>query len=89
VTLHIFTIGQMVEFVGNIPSILEPTGPYEVVSVMPVDGANSPTYRVKSQAEPFARVAKETDLVAVGLSSGQQTANPPSGRWLSRPFRSW
>jgi len=30
-----------------------------VVSVLPVDKANAPTYRVKSQPEPFARAAKE------------------------------
>ena len=70
-----------------------PSGPYEVVSVLPVDEANSPTYRVKSKAEPFARAAKEIDLVAIGLPPSQQKAagvwaDPVSGRWLSRPLRS-
>jgi hypothetical protein len=72
--LHKFAIGQMVEFGVKSPSILRPEGPYEVVSVLPVDDANSPTYRVKSEAEPFARVAKEFDLVAVGLAASQQTS---------------
>jgi hypothetical protein len=52
-TLHIFTIGQMVEFDGSVPTILRPKGPYEVVGALPIGGANSPTYRVKSEAEPF------------------------------------
>ena len=80
-TLHKFTIGQMVEFDGSVLTILRPKGPYEVVSVLPVDGANSPTYRVKSSAEPFARAAREFDLVAVGLRTSEQ----PSALWAAAP----
>ncbi len=92
-TLHKFAIGQAVDFDRKLPSMSRPTGPYEVVSVLPVDEANSPTYRVKSKAEPFARAAKEADLVAVGLPPSKQAAaalwaGPVSGRWLPRPFRS-
>ena len=70
-----------------------PTGPYEVVSVLPMDEADSPTYRVKSQAEPFARAARETDLFAIALAPSQQAApalwaDPVSGRRSSRPLRS-
>jgi hypothetical protein len=70
-----------------------PTGPYEVVSVLPTDEADSPTYRVKSQAEPFARAARETDLVAIGLAPSEQAApahwaDPVSGRRPLRPLRS-
>ena len=71
-----------------------PTGPYEVMSVLPTDEADdSPTYRVKSYAEPFARAARETDLVAIGLAPSQQAApalwaDPVSGRRSSRPLRS-
>jgi hypothetical protein len=36
-----------------------PTGPYEVVTVLPVGENNSPTYRVKNKAEPFARSARK------------------------------
>jgi hypothetical protein len=91
--LHKFVTGQAVGFNSRLPAMLRPRGPFEVVSVLPVDEANSPTYRVKSKAEPFARVAKETDLVAVGLPPSEQTAaaqwaNPVSGRRLPRPFRS-
>jgi class 3 adenylate cyclase len=56
--------------------------------INPVIAANH-GYRIKSKAEPFARVAKETDLVAVGLPPSKQAAaapwaNPVSARWLPR-----
>ncbi len=91
-TLHKFVIGQAVDFDRKLPSMSRPSGPFEVVSVLPVDADNSPTYRVKSKAEAFARTAREFDLVAVGLPPSQQTAAslwaaPVSGRWPSRPFR--
>ena len=90
-TPHKFAIGQAVDFNSRLPSTSRPRGPFEVVSVLPVDDANSPTYRVKSKVEPFARAAKETDLVAIGFPPSEQTAaalwaNPVSGRWL--PLRS-
>jgi hypothetical protein len=92
-TRHKFAIGQTVDFARRLPSISRPTGPYEVVSVLPPDEADSPTYRVKSEAEPFTRAARETDLVAVGFAQSQQTtpalwADPVSGRRSSRPLRS-
>jgi hypothetical protein len=87
-----FAIGQTVDFARRLPSMSRPAGPYEVVSVLPTDEADSPTYRVKSQAEPFARAARETDLVAIGLAPSQQEApplwaDPVSGRRSSRPLR--
>jgi hypothetical protein len=89
-TLYKFVIGQAVDFNSKLPWMSG--GPYEVVSVLPVDERDSPTYRVKSKAEPFARAAKETDLVAVGLPPSKQTAalwaDPVSGRSLARLFRS-
>jgi len=63
----------MVEFAGGTQSTLRPKDPYEVVSVLPPDGSNSPTYRVKSEGELFVRAAREFDLVAVRLLPGQQT----------------
>ncbi len=69
-----FVIGQTVDFNSRLSSVARPRGPFEVVSVLPVDEANSPTYRVKSKAEPFARAAKEIDLVAVDLPPSE-----PSG----------
>jgi hypothetical protein len=92
-TLHKFVIGQTVDFDRRLPSMSRPSGPYEVVSVLPVDENNSPTYRVKSKAELFARVAREIDLVAVGSAAGQEAtkalwADPISGGGPSRPRRS-
>jgi hypothetical protein len=86
---HKFVVGQAVDFNKKHPWMSG--GGYEVVSVLPVDEDDSPTYRVKSQAEPFARAAKEADLIASG--------SPPAGkpapvRWAdllsqpSRPIRS-
>jgi hypothetical protein len=90
---HKFAVGQAVDFNGGLPSLPRPRGPFEVVSVLPVDDGNFPTYRVKSNAEPFERAAKETDLVAVGLPPSKEKAaapwaGPVPGRWLTRPFRS-
>src|SRR5205807_9109878 len=62
--LYKFVVGQTVGFNNKLPWMSG--GPYEVVSVLPVDDGDSPTYRIKSKAEPFAHAAKETDLVAVG-----------------------
>jgi hypothetical protein len=79
-----FTVGQAVDFNKKHPWMSG--GPYEVVSVLPAGEDDYPTYRVKSQAEPFARAAKEADLVAVGSSPVEQTTAPV--RWadlLSRP----
>lgn len=92
-TLHKFAIGQAVDFDKMLPSISRPKGPFEIVSVLSVDDANSPTYRIKSKAELFSRAAKEIDLVAVDLPPSEQAAaavwaDPVSGRWLPRPFRS-
>jgi hypothetical protein len=89
--LHKFAIGQAVEFNSRLTAMSRPRSLFEVVSELPVDEDNSPTYRVKRKAEPFERVAKETDLVAVGLPPSKQTAaapwaDPVSGRKL--PFRS-
>jgi hypothetical protein len=90
-TPHKFAIGQAVDFNSRLPSTSKPRGPFDVVSVLPAEGGDSPTYRLKSKVEPFARAAKETDLVAIEFSPGEQTAaalwaNPVSGRWL--PVRS-
>jgi hypothetical protein len=90
-TPHKFVIGQAVDFDRRFPSMSRPTGPFEVVSALPIGEDNSPTYRVKSNAEPFARVAREADLVAIGLPPSKQTAplwadllSQPPGRFRSR-----
>ena len=93
---HKFAIGQAVDFNRRVTSISRSSGPYEVVGVLPTDDANSPTYRVKSKAEPFSRTAREIDLVAVGLAPSKQAgaaalwpeADPVAARQSPRPFRS-
>ena len=60
-----FAIGQAVDF-EKTASTSRAKGPYEVVRVLPAEGANPRTYRVKSKVEPFERAANEYDLVAVG-----------------------
>jgi hypothetical protein len=84
-----FVVGQTVDFNKKFPWMSD--GSYEVVSVLPVDGDDAPTYRVKSQAEPFARAAKEVDLVAVTDALGAaQLGEPAPVRWadlLSQPAR--
>ena len=92
-TRHKFAIGQAVDFARSLPSISSPTGPYEIVSLSPTDAADSPAYRVKSQAEPFARSARENDLVAIGLAPSEQAplahwADPMPARQSPRPSRS-
>ena len=70
-TLHKFAIGQTVDFDKMLPSISRPKGPFEIVSVLSVDDANSPTYRIKSKSELFSRAVKEIDLVAVDLPASE------------------
>ena len=70
-----FAIGQSVAF-ERTASTARANGPYEVVRVLPADGANSRTYRIKSKVEPFERTANEYDLVAVGVSVGERGATP-------------
>ena len=61
-----FAVGQFVDFESN-ARLSRAAGPYEVMRVLPVDGANSPLYHVKSKVEPFERAASERDLVPAGL----------------------
>jgi hypothetical protein len=71
-----FAIGQAVDFARGLHSISRPSGPYEIVSVLPTDGGDSASYRVKSQAEPFSRAVRETDLVAIALAAPNEQALP-------------
>jgi hypothetical protein len=71
-----FAIGQAVDFARGLHSISRPSGPYEIVSVLPTDGGDSASYRVKSQAEPFSRAVRETDLVAIALATPNDQALP-------------
>ena len=70
-----FAIGQSVAF-ERTASTARANGPYEVIRVLPADGANSRTYRIKSKVEPFERTANEYDLVAVGAPLAERRATP-------------
>ncbi len=58
---HRFEAGNQVRFLGKPVGRLRATGPYEVVSQLPID-AGGIRYRVKSSLETHARVADEEDL---------------------------
>ena len=60
-----FAIGQLVDFDVRSSPARRPTGPYEVVRVLPLEDGSSRSYRIKSVAEPFERIAKEYEIVAV------------------------
>ena len=62
-----FAVGQIVEFEPTATPMSKPTpkGPYKVLRALPADDVRSHAYRIKSPAEPFERVAKEYEIVAV------------------------
>ncbi len=64
-TQHKFTVGQLVDFDPKAAAAWKPSGPYEVVRVLPGDGPLARTYRIKSKTEAFERSAKEYEIVAV------------------------
>jgi hypothetical protein len=61
-----FAIGQLVDFDSRNSPARKPTGPYEIVRVLPLEDGSWRSYRIKSIAEPFERSAKEYEIVAVG-----------------------
>jgi hypothetical protein len=77
-TRHKFAIGQIVDFDAKVTPLPKPSGPYEVLRVLPADDVRSQTYRIKSKAEPFERSAKEYEIVAVG-SPNRRAASPQRG----------
>jgi hypothetical protein len=76
-----FAIGQSVDF-ERTPSASTAKGPYEVIRVLPADGADTRVYRIKSKVEPFERAANEYDLVAVTSPPGErpEAARQAGGR---------
>jgi hypothetical protein len=59
---HKFKVGQTVAL---IPSMSRPGagGDYEIISLRPTEGEESPRYRIKCKSEPHERVVAEADLV--------------------------
>ena len=69
-----FAIGQLVDFDTRNSPARKPTGPYEIVRVLPQEDGSFRTYRIKSTAEPFERIAKEFEIVAVEPSEADAFA---------------
>ncbi len=80
-TRHKFAIGQIVDFDSRVTPMPRPSGPFEVVRVLPAEDSQSRTYRIKSKAEPFERSVKEYELIVVASPSAKQGAS--LGGWLS------
>ena len=58
---HKFKLGQTVDFVPGRRSMPASSREYKIVRLMPSDGGEN-CYRVKCVAEPFERIARETEL---------------------------
>ena len=58
---HSFKVGQLVNYAPDRPGMPTMGRLYEVVRLLPVE-AGEFLYRVKSKAETFERVAKESEL---------------------------
>jgi len=67
---HKFAIGQLVDFDTNSKISMKVNGPFEIVRVLPADDVPARAYRIKSRTEPFERVVKEYELVAVAVAAG-------------------
>lgn len=61
VNAHRYKIGQMVYFNSPTRGLPAAADAYKIVRTMPKDGAD-PMYRIKSMAEAFERVAKESEI---------------------------
>ena len=58
---HKFQIGQTVYFTSRPVGQMSTDSAYQIVRLLPSDGADY-QYRIKSPAEAFERVAKESQL---------------------------
>jgi hypothetical protein len=58
---HRFKVGQLVDFSPARPGVPTPGRHYVIVRLLPAEGGEL-LYRVKSKAETFERIAKESEL---------------------------
>lgn len=58
---HKFSIGETVYFTSRLIGHMNANSSYEVVRLLPSDGADY-QYRIKNQREAFERVVKESQL---------------------------
>jgi hypothetical protein len=61
---HKFKVGQLITFAPSRPGVATSGRQYEIVRLLPADSHDSgePQYRIKSKAETFERVARESEL---------------------------
>lgn len=58
---HIFKIGQTVGFQPGRLSMPASANDYKIVKLLPAEGVDN-LYRIKTESEPFERIAKEREL---------------------------
>jgi hypothetical protein len=68
-----FAIGELVDFDNRTAPTRKPTGPYEIVRVLPMEDGSWRSYRIKSVAEPFERIAKEYEIVPIAPEKPAET----------------
>ncbi len=61
VAAHKFRVGQMVDFVPSKTGVSASARSYKVLKVQPLEGGER-LYRIKTIAEAFERVARESEL---------------------------
>jgi hypothetical protein len=81
-----FAIGQLVDFDSRNSHARKSTGPYQVVRVLPLEDGNPRSYRLKSMAEPFERIAREFEIVAVEPSEADIFATKTMPAPTPRPM---
>jgi hypothetical protein len=59
---HKFKVGQMVDFVPSQRGLAASARSYKIMRVMPQEGGER-LYRIKTIAEAFERVARESELL--------------------------
>ena len=60
-TSHKFKVGQLVDFVPSRAGVPASVRAYKVLRLLPQDGGER-LYRIKTIAEAFERIAKESEL---------------------------
>lgn len=59
--VHKFRVGQMVDYVPSKSGVTPSARSYKVMSVLPLEGGER-LYRIKTIAEAFERIARESEL---------------------------
>jgi hypothetical protein len=61
-SIHKFKVGQMVAFVPSKSGVPASARSYKVLSLLPTEGGER-LYRIKTIAEAFERIARESELL--------------------------